>query len=76
MDEPVARVTHETTTNGDMQALAIANLQQAVATLAWLHAEQDQKIARMALAISAIMAQMAQPQVQQTILNQLLGGQQ
>jgi len=76
MDEPVARVTHETTTNGDAQSLAIANLQYGVAVLAWLHAEQDQKIARMALAISAIMAQMAQPQVQQTILNQLLGGQQ
>jgi len=30
----------------------------------------------MAMALSAIMAQMAQPQVQQTILGQLMGGQQ
>jgi uncharacterized coiled-coil protein SlyX len=37
--------------------------------------EQDQQIQRLALGMAGILAQMAQPQVQQTIVEQLLHGQ-
>jgi hypothetical protein len=50
-----------------------ATTEQKLDLLIWLHAEQAQQVQRLAIALSGLLMQSAQPQIQQTILSQLLG---
>jgi hypothetical protein len=61
--------------NGTQATADIELLQQQVVLLAWLHTEQAMQVQRLAVALAGILAQMAQPQMQQNIINQLLGTQ-
>ena len=58
------------TANG---AVAELTVEQKIDLLAWLHAEQGQKIAKTAALVATLMAQQMQPQVQQAILQRLMG---
>ncbi|HVQ84594.1 MAG TPA: hypothetical protein VMS84_07445 [Mycobacterium sp.] len=64
---------HPTTRNGTASAAKIAELEGQVALLNWCVAEQRQQIIRMGMTLAAMLAQQMQPQMQQTVLNQLLG---
>jgi hypothetical protein len=48
-------------------------LEQKVDALIWLHVEAHDQVIRLAMAVSSLLAQAAQPQMQQGILSQLLG---
>jgi len=71
--QPRARTT-KAIGNGSVDTLKIDELDHKVACLIWLHAEQHQRLMNMANAVALLLTQAAQPQVQQSILGQLLGG--
>ena len=61
--------------NGSQTELQLTGLETKVDLLIWLHAEQAQQVQRLAVALAGVLAQMAQPQIQQNIVNGLLGPQ-
>lgn len=60
-------------TNGTAPEMVELTAEQKLDTLIWLHAELVCKVDRVAGALSAMLAQQMQPQVQQAILQRLLG---
>jgi hypothetical protein len=51
----------------------IAELEAKIAFLDWMREEQRQQIQRLAVTLASVLAQMAQPQIQQNIVANLLG---
>jgi hypothetical protein len=64
---------HPTTRNGSTAAAKVAHLEEQVVLLQWCVAEQKQQIMRLGAALAALLTQQMQPQMQQTLLSQLLG---
>jgi hypothetical protein len=67
-------MTATQTRNGSATDARITKLENDLALMAWLHAEQTGKVERLAGAVAAMMAQHMQPQMQQAILARLTGG--
>lgn len=67
--------TQRATTNGaaTVHGVNTPTLEEKVDTLIWLHTELAMRYLSLATALAGILAQQAQPQVQQAILAQLLG---
>jgi hypothetical protein len=61
-----------TTTNGTKDALRIAELEGELQLMAWLLAENQHRVLRLAASVAALLAQQMQPQVQDNIMQQLL----
>jgi hypothetical protein len=60
--------------NGAVKSLDQLTVEEKIDFLTWLHAEQDNRIQRLALAMAGLLAQAYQPQMQKQIVDQLLGG--
>lgn len=69
----MSQSTDAASSNGSEEAVSLEALQKQVTLLAWLHAEQAGQVQRLAMTIAALLAQAAQPTMQQQILNGLLG---
>jgi hypothetical protein len=62
-----------TTRNSSAERAELAELQARVDLLDWLQAEQQHRTMNLASALAVLLTQASQPQVQQSILDQLMG---
>ena len=53
--------------------IKIKNLEDKIAFLDWMREEQRLQIQRLAMSLASVLAQLAQPQIQQNIVANLLG---